>query len=207
MRQEVGREQVLQELRHSIFAVECQPDEQARQRIPLTRKLITVTNSVRLEERETVKTHRGTLGRLWDRVGAWSIGVHRTRVNDADLVVGKGQQPTRRVHVNLWHMTTNTICCGLRAGFCDRVCCCPIHARAVTRCANLVVRGSLPHYILMGIMAHNAAEAAIRTVETFAVFQAIGLEADIGHAPYAGPNNCFPRTMALPAEAIDVLRR
>ena len=61
------------------------------------------------------------------------------------------------------------------------------------------------HEILVRIVTCNAANTGIGPVETFAVGESVGLEADVHFAPPMTPNDHVPRTMALSTIVRDAL--
>ena len=72
--------------------------------------------------------------------------------------------------------------------------------RRVARKAFCVVRSFLGYHIAMGVMAGNAADSGIGSVEAFAVREPVRLEAHIELSSPAASYHRFPRPVTLPAK-------
>jgi hypothetical protein len=63
-----------------------------------------------------------------------------------------------------------------------------------------IVIGNIPHHLLVRIVAGNATDARIGSIETSAVGQPVRLEADIRRPFPMGAHHSFPTPMALTTE-------
>src|SRR5947209_6459450 len=109
-----------------------------------------------------------------------SVGIRFARLGDTDLVVCKGQQPTRGIHLYLWHMATDAL--GRRLGTMFGRLGRPgnsVRVRLMTSQADLVVDRSFSNHVFVWIVTCDTAEAPIRPIKAFTVFEAIGLESHI----------------------------
>jgi len=132
------------------------------------------------------------------------IRVRRIRFRDPDLVIMKSHQSIRELY--FWHVAARAVCAGHWTGFCIAVLCrLPGHAwritfRGMTRQTLRVIGPFIRNKILVRVMAGNAANAGIGTVEALAVGQAIWLKPHIHWTPPIAAHNRFPGAMALSAK-------
>lgn len=125
----------------------------------------------------------------------------------ANIVIGEYQQPGGTTYFDFWHVATGASGFGNRAGLGIAV---PAGdgLRALGGVAGdafAVVTCVIPHQRLVGVMASDAADSPISSVEAFAILQPVRLKPDVALAPNAESYDGRPCAMTLSTEARDLL--
>jgi len=108
-----------------------------------------------------------------------------------------------RVHAgdfDLGHVACDAVLCADRARVARMILQPLAFLCVVTRQTFLIVRASVFYQLLVRVVAGDAGQAGFALVPAFAVFQAIGLEADVGDAGCACLKHVCPRAMASTTE-------